>query len=423
MPGIAGFKKGFKKLFNFVKKSDEKNKKHIIEDENRITIIQNNKLSKECENPKVGNEKSTTGTENVSIGKNISSLEEVKESQLDKKNELVVNHDGNKVLEKEDDTLENSYTTLLDNGKDETFTKTIIGDKTKIDDFQLQENSANNTTKPTAVVKPCQKIEEVDPPLETNEDSLKKLSSNKNCELSEDSKTTETQDREIDIKHCEVKEEINVEHEVIHTKELKSEEDIIEIDLKIKSVNKEQLMLREEIKVVEASNMQMMIIVEEFEKTINQLMEEKEREEVCQQIILDRILNEKEDIVRDHKNVERAFGDLTDKYERARNIVPGLKICEDKLKESVDELSARYDAEEKNYSNTKIEAENKLVKAEDTLENNKKAKSMEIAKLTAQLRKTEMSISSLEKEIDQKNQENRELATMCDDLLARLEKS
>ena len=62
----------------------------------------------------------------------------------------------------------------------------------------------------------------------------------------------------------------------------------------------------------------------------------------------------------------------------------------------------RYDAEEKNYSNTKIEAENKLVKAEDTLENNKKAKSMEIAKLTAQLRKTEMSISSLEKEIDQK---------------------
>ena len=137
MPGIAGFKKGFKKLFNFVKKvrnrvklphiyipglvlticfqSDEKNKKHIIEDENRITIIQNNKLSKECENPKVGNEKSTTGTENVSIGKNISSLEEVKESQLDKKNELVVNHDGNKVLEKEDDTLENSYTTLLCN--------------------------------------------------------------------------------------------------------------------------------------------------------------------------------------------------------------------------------------------------------------------------------------------------------------------
>ena len=62
----------------------------------------------------------------------------------------------------------------------------------------------------------------------------------------------------------------------------------------------------------------------------------------------------------------------------------------------------RYDAEEKNYSNTKIEAENKLVKAEDTLENNKKAKSMEIARLTAQLRKTEMSISSLEKEIDQK---------------------
>merc|ERR1712243_143958 len=94
--------------------SDEKNKKHIIEDENRSTIIQNNKFNMECKNPKVGNEKSTTGTENVSIGKNISSLEEVKESWLDEKNELVVNHDGNKVLGKEDDTLQNSYTTLLD---------------------------------------------------------------------------------------------------------------------------------------------------------------------------------------------------------------------------------------------------------------------------------------------------------------------
>ena len=62
----------------------------------------------------------------------------------------------------------------------------------------------------------------------------------------------------------------------------------------------------------------------------------------------------------------------------------------------------RHNADEKYYDDTKTEAENNLTKAEDTLKNNKKAKSMEIARLTAQLRKSEMNITSLEKEIDQK---------------------
>ena len=98
----------------------------------------------------------------------------------------------------------------------------------------------------------------------------------------------------------------------------------------------------------------------------------------------------------------------------------------------------RFDEGEKNFDSTKLEAEHSLAKAEETLEKSRKGKSMEIARLTAQLKKSEMNISSLEKEIDQKvklkekiinefiffqNQENKELATMCDDLLAKLDKS
>merc|ERR1719233_107408 len=355
---------------------------------------------------------------------NISLLENVNSNQLKENNsELVVNHDGKEVLVKENDALQNNPNTLLDNGKDQTWTNTIIDDKTKTDQLQQEHNSDNQTIKPTAVVKPCQKIEVEDQPKEKDENSLKKSKLNLNSEFSNELTTPATKDKGIIIKRCEAKEEKIIEHEVIHAKETKTEEDILEIDLKIKSMDKEKIMISEEIKTVEASNMQMMIIVEEFERTINQLMEEKEREEVCQQIILDRIFNEKEDIVKDHNNVERAFGDLTDKYERVRSIVPGLKMCEEKLKKTVSDLSARYNADEKNYEDTKTEAENNLTKAEDTLKNNKKAKSMEIARLTAQLRKSEMNISSLEKEIDQKSQENKELAAMCDDLLARLEKS
>merc|ERR1719233_544185 len=208
---------------------------------------------------------------------NISLLENVNSNQLKENNsELVVNHDGKEVLVKENDALQNNSNTLLDNSKDETWTNTIIDDKTKTDQLQQEHNSDNKTTKPTAVVKPCQKIEVENQPKEKDEDSLKKSKLNLNSEFSNELTTPATEDKGIIFKLCEAKEEKIIEHEVIHAKETKTEEDILEIDLKIKSVDEEKIMISEEIKTVEASNMQMMIIVEEFERTINQLMEEKE---------------------------------------------------------------------------------------------------------------------------------------------------
>ena len=43
-----------------------------------------------------------------------------------------------------------------------------------------------------------------------------------------------------------------------------------------------------------------------------------------------------------------------------------------------------------------------------------------MAKLTAMLKKTEMKASSLERTVDQKNKENEELTTICDDLIAKV---
>ena len=50
----------------------------------------------------------------------------------------------------------------------------------------------------------------------------------------------------------------------------------------------------------------------------------------------------------------------------------------------------------------------------------KHCKAAEIAKLTALLRKAEMGVSSLEKQVDQKNQENQELTIICDELIAKV---
>ena len=55
-----------------------------------------------------------------------------------------------------------------------------------------------------------------------------------------------------------------------------------------------------------------------------------------------RIASERDDVVRDHQNVEKAFADLNHKYERTKEVVAGLQLSEENLKSSVDILSGRY---------------------------------------------------------------------------------
>ena len=45
--------------------------------------------------------------------------------------------------------------------------------------------------------------------------------------------------------------------------------------------------------------------------------------------------------MRDHQNVENGFGDLNDKYERTKQVVTGLQMREDTLKQSVEALTNR----------------------------------------------------------------------------------
>ena len=99
-------------------------------------------------------------------------------------------------------------------------------------------------------------------------------------------------------------------------------------------------------------------IVEEFEKTISQLISEKERESVCNVItrerwaeaklcnyltpsIFARLQTERAQILEDLQAVERAFNDLHRKYERTKEVVAGFKSNEDILKRTVEDLTVR----------------------------------------------------------------------------------
>merc|ERR1719342_35440 len=113
-----------------------------------------------------------------------------------------------------------------------------------------------------------------------------------------------------------------------------------------------------------------MIIVEEFEKTIAQLISEKEREQVCNEI-----QNERNQILEDLQAVERAFNDLHRKYERTKEVVAGFKTNEDVLKSTVEELSNRYKKGEERYELLKTHAETKLNEANSRIAEIQRSKS------------------------------------------------
>merc|ERR1711913_105366 len=109
-------------------------------------------------------------------------------------------------------------------------------------------------------------------------------------------------------------------------------------------------------------------IVDEFEKTISQLIAERERERVCQEIEKERVTKERSQVMDDLQDVERAFNDLYKKYERTKEMVGGFKSNEDTLKTSVEEYNKRFKKGEERYELLKTHAETKLADAGDRLE-------------------------------------------------------
>jgi hypothetical protein len=206
--------------------------------------------------------------------------------------------------------------------------------RNETDDLTILPDIQSKPNKPTAIVKPCPKSETT---FMITEHGIKDIHDGVNSLLKE--------------------KKLDNENKEILRKNTRTEKDVKEMKNKLKSVEKETKSLSKDIKDVEENNKQMMTIVEEFEKTINQLVMKKEREEICQQIVMERLwkkirmlvdnllyfrtICERDDVVSDHQNVEKAFVDVKDKYERTKQVVEGLQMSEDNLKQSLEVLTTR----------------------------------------------------------------------------------
>ncbi len=217
------------------------------------------------------------------------------------------------------------------------------------------------------------------------------------------------------------------EHEAVNEQRRQFEErmatkqsQMSELDRMTTGLSAELENLRREVRVKRESEEQMKQVLKEYEKTISELIAEKEREKVDFEEERMKLTTERDQAVEDLRNVEAAFADVHRKYERTKSVVEDFKTNEDQLKKYIEDYQAKIRRQEDKYERLKAHAEETLEKANREIENLSKSQDTEIARLTAMLKKTEMKAVSLDRTVEQKIKENEELTAICDELIAKV---
>ncbi|XP_063166986.1 transforming acidic coiled-coil-containing protein 1 isoform X1 [Candoia aspera] len=169
--------------------------------------------------------------------------------------------------------------------------------------------------------------------------------------------------------------------------------------------------------------LEMRKIVAEYEKTIAQMIEDEQRTNMASQKSLQQLTMEKEQALSDLNSVERSLSDLFRRYENLKGVLEGFKKNEEALKKCAQDYLNRVKQEEQRYQALKIHAEEKLDKANEEIAQVRTKANAESAALHAGLRKEQMRVESLERTLQQKNQEIEELTKICDELIAKLGKT
>ncbi|XP_049627797.1 transforming acidic coiled-coil-containing protein 1 isoform X4 [Suncus etruscus] len=169
--------------------------------------------------------------------------------------------------------------------------------------------------------------------------------------------------------------------------------------------------------------LEMRKIVAEYEKTIAQMIEDEQRTNMTSQKSFQQLTMEKEQALADLNSVERSLSDLFRRYENLKGVLEGFKKNEEALKKCAQDYLARVKQEEQRYQALKIHAEEKLDKANEEIAQVRTKAKAESAALHAGLRKEQMKVESLERALQQKNQEIEELTKICDELIAKMGKT
>ncbi|KGL85052.1 Transforming acidic coiled-coil-containing protein 3, partial [Tinamus guttatus] len=163
-------------------------------------------------------------------------------------------------------------------------------------------------------------------------------------------------------------------------------------------------------------------IVAEFEGTITQMMEDAYKQKELSKKEMQRVAEEKQQVISDLNSMEKSFSELFKRFEKQKEVLEGYRKNEEALKKCVEDYLARIKKEEQRYQALKAHAEEKLHQANEEIAQVRSRAKAETTALQASLRKEQMRIQSLERTLEQKTKENDELTKICDDLILKMEK-
>ena len=90
------------------------------------------------------------------------------------------------------------------------------------------------------------------------------------------------------------------------------------------------------------------------------MLSERDRDRLVHEIDLEKITNQRNQVVEDLKAAERAFNDVHRKYERTKEVISDFKRNEDALKVAAADMEAKKRKAEDRYELLKSHAESKL---------------------------------------------------------------
>ncbi|XP_077285919.1 uncharacterized protein LOC143911068 [Arctopsyche grandis] len=165
---------------------------------------------------------------------------------------------------------------------------------------------------------------------------------------------------------------------------------------------------------------QMSVVMEEYEKTMSQLIGEREVEK--RQWLEERatLVSERDDASKHLGSIEHSFNDIHAKYERCKTVIQTYKTNEEILKQTVARNEENLKKQVERYEQLRQHAMIQLDKASLEIDGVRKSSQAEIIKLQAMLKKSEIQISSLQESLTQKTKNCEELTSICDELINKV---
>lgn len=176
----------------------------------------------------------------------------------------------------------------------------------------------------------------------------------------------------------------------------------------------------ERIDSLEDENEKFKRIAMDFEEIFQNLVKDKEEGEIKLKNEIIELTKERDHLQEDVCGVERAFDDLHRRFEKLKTKVEEFKRNEESLQNAIEVYKQQLDKEKCKYSTLKKHAEEKIEFANNEIEKVRKTSGVEIQRLSAELRKAEIKISSLDLSVQQKDNENSQLTNLLEDLLTKV---